>query len=41
MKPNYKTTLLHNRHVVGYHTNEHVVPLALLLPIITFTLIMN
>ena len=23
MKPNYKTTLLHNRHVVGYHTNEH------------------
>ena len=23
MKPNYKTTLLYNRHVIGYHTNEH------------------
>ena len=22
MKPNYKTTLLHNRHVIGYHTNK-------------------
>ena len=22
MKPKFKTTLLHNRHVVGYHTNE-------------------
>ena len=22
MKPNYKTTLLHNRHVIEYHTNE-------------------
>ena len=23
MKPKYKTTLLHNKHVIGYHTNEH------------------
>ena len=22
MKPKYKTTLLHNKYVIGYHTNE-------------------
>ena len=22
MKPYYKTTLLHNKHVIGYHSNE-------------------
>ena len=23
MKPEYKTTLFHNKYIIGYHTNNH------------------